>query len=62
MKRGKTFAGVYYGKDAEIAEYPRAVDCRGKCGCGYNCGTCMFHIESTEDGAPMRCMEKGGRK
>ena len=56
MKRGKTFSGVYYGKDAEIAEYPRAVERQGKCGYGYNCGTCMFHIESTDDGAPMRCM------
>ena len=57
MKRNKSFAGVCYGPDEDIKNYPRAVERRGKCGYGYNCGTCRFRIESTDDNAPCRCME-----
>jgi hypothetical protein len=63
MKPGKTFSGYYYGPDAEIKEYPRAVKCQGKCGYGYNCGTCRYGIISAEEGAPQRCMcRKDGEK
>lgn len=64
MRPGKTMSGYYYGPDKEIKEYTRAIECQGKCGHGCNCGTCMFGIISTEEGAPQRCrlMKKEGNK
>lgn len=58
--QSKFMSGIYYGPDAEIARYPRAAECQGKCGHGYNCGTCMYGVISTEDRGPQRCMYMKG--